>query len=221
MNELIWCIQIIILTSSIIILGLWREDLLEDVLPLLPIAMNIFVTKLIPLFGQTLPSGDSLAVAYTLGLNIIAYYRGEVHALHVLNRSTFLMAVWSVLCIHHVLIPPLPHDTLSMAHHLIFTPLPWICLSSWVSFYLSQRIERTLFSAMISSYSLTFTHATATIFSQVSDTILFTLIGLYFQPIHLWSVIGWSIAMKGIAWLISILGVHIFYENTVAKRLSI
>jgi uncharacterized integral membrane protein (TIGR00697 family) len=221
MNELIWCVQIILLTTGIIVLGLWRDDLLEDMLPLLPIAMNLFVTKLIPLFGHVLPSGDSLAVAYTLGLNIIAYYRGETHALHVLNRSTFLMFIWCLLCIHHVLIPPLANDALSSAHHAIFMPIPWICCASWISFYLSQRLERSIFAVLIQTQHITYTHAIATISSQIADTILFTCIGLCFQNIDTISVIAWSVVMKGVAWLVSILGVHIFYENTMAKRLSI
>jgi len=221
MNELIWLLHIMILTVSIILIGLWKEEILCDILPIILIAMNMFVAKLLPLFGQALPAGDSLAVAYALGLNIIAYKRGESASLKVLHRSGIMMFFMSFLCVWHIMIPALPNDTLSTAHDIVFMQTPWMYMASWLSFYSAQRIERALFTSLITSCSFTLCHSISSISAHIIDTLLFTLIGLHFHAIDSITIIGWSLLIKTLAWFISVLGVHFFYENNMAKRLSI
>lgn len=221
MNETIWLLQIILGTSCILWAAKYHMDTLIDSLPLLPIAMNLYVTKMILLGGHILPSGDSLAVMFGLGLNVVAYQKGNDLAMKILNRSLIAMVIWFTLTLAHVALTPLDGHPISEAHQLVFTQTPWICIASWISFYTSQGLERYVFSRMITRSPFFYANAVSTLISQSLDTILFTIIGLYFQPIDFMTVILWSLLIKGIAWLISNAGVHLIYESNLARRIPL
>ena len=176
---------------------------------------------MVSLWGQALPCGDALAVMYGLGLNIIAHRKGDQAAFHVLHQSLLMLMVWSAITLTHVVFTPLPHHAISEAHQLIFSQTPWICLASWFSFYIAQTLERFIYKKLIAKYAFSKANALSTLLSQTVDTVLFTLIGLYHQPIDFITVIAWSLFIKTLAWSISNAGVHIFYENNSGRRISV
>ena len=213
MNEAIWLAEMFIMIFMIIMIGKHRIQWLMDILPLLPITMNLFVTKIIMLFGVAVPCGDVVAIAYGLGLNIITYQLGAQTSSTILNRSILLMITWCFLAFSHVIFIPIPDHEINTAHQLLFYQTPWIYLSSLAAFYISQYADRAIFLICIKYCSFTISHALSMLFSQCIDTGLFTFIGLYYLTINPYTVILWSLTIKSIGWLISIIGVNLFYDN--------
>lgn len=218
-NEILWLIELCIGICWILWIAQHHLPTLINFLPLLPIAMNLHVTKTIPLWGHSIPCGDMLAVMYGLGLNIVAHKKGNKAANITLQRSLHAVLIWSVLTLAHTAFRPTPNEPLNAAHQLLFMQTPWICLVSWSTFYTTQAIERIIFSHLIKRYSFFFVNALSTFSSQTLDTILFTTIGLYFQNIEIRTVIAWSLFIKTLAWFISNIGVKLFYENKTSPRL--
>lgn len=220
MNEFLWLTQMSISVILVVYLGKKHSYYLKESLILLPIAMNLHVTKIITLWGKNIACGDILAITYGLGINIIAQQRGLQEAQELLYSSLRCLLVWSLITFMHTSFYPLANHEISFMHQVLLGQTTWICLSSWMSFFISQHTERYIFRKMIAKYSFTISNAISSLCSQILDTVIFTYVGLYHSIIDPYSLIMWSLWIKSIGWIISVIGVKIFYENNFKRWIS-
>lgn len=169
---------------------------LIDALIIMPVAMNLQVGKLMPLWGKVLPGGDMLAVAFGLGMNLVAYHQGADEARRCLHRASFVLMVWFVLMSIHALFLPFHGDPLTLAHQQVMVMIPRVCLASWCAFYVAQSIERSVFSFMVVRWGMGWAHATSCALAQCVDTVLFSGLAFYGQAVLWDQVILWSLWIK-------------------------
>lgn len=197
MNELIFVGHVVVVLAAVVgALRLGRESLFGCVI-LQAIVANLLVLKQITLFGLTVTCSDVYIVGSLVGLHLLQELYGE----EISKRATWAtfgaMAFFAIVAQIHIAYAPAAVDTTQGAYSQLLGVAPRIAIASLISFLLSVRLNLWIFARLPGKVGLR--SAAALIISQVVDTGLFCMIGLYGLVAHIGDIMIMSLAIKGIA----------------------
>ena len=196
MNEMIFFIHIFLLFGALILTKRFGKEALITLISLQVILSNLFVTKQIELFGLSVTATDAYMIGSLVGMNLLQEYFGKESAKKVLTINTFILIFFTAMALIQIGYKPSPYDSLHPSFLAILSFSPRIFLSSIGCFYLSQKIDVELFSALRKKLSLPLSMTLSLLISQALDTILFSYLALYGVVHSLSSIIIMSYAIK-------------------------
>jgi queuosine precursor transporter len=182
MNELIFILSVFIVSSATLgALKLGKEALIA-LISVEAVLANLFVIKHIVLGGFTATASDALAVGTTLGLNVLQEYYGKPTALKAIWISFYCALFYTVMSIIQVLYVPAPTDMASQAFNILLAPMPRVVCASLTTYLIVQHLDTALYGILKSHfherYFIIRNYFTLAL-TQLTDTILFTFLGLY------------------------------------------
>ncbi|MEZ5314699.1 MAG: queuosine precursor transporter [Chlamydiales bacterium] len=200
LNLLLVPIHIAIVCGLTLFTLRFGKEMIITWLSLLVVIMNLFVLKQITFFNLSITPTDALSVGYLLGLNLIQEFFGKKTAHKTVWISLFISVSFVILAQIHLAYLPNSHD-LSQTHFIfLLKPLPRLMTASLISFVIVQFFNLAFFRFLqrkMSNKYLTTRTILTLILSQIADTVLFNLIGLYGIIANTHHVILFSLMIKG------------------------
>ena len=195
MNELIFLIHILtIFGFALVALKLGKEALTAWI-ALQAVLANLFVLKQITFWGLNITCSDAFAIGSILGLNLLRYYYTPQAAQKALWICLFSMIFFVVMAQFQLVYQPSPFDSTHSAYLTTLSHSPRILTASLAVFLIIQRLDLYLFS-VLHKLPLFLRNALAVTCSQLLDTVLFTLLGLWGLVDSLTEIIAVSFAVK-------------------------
>lgn len=199
MNELIFGLHCgLVILFVLIALRMGKEALIGWV-AIQAILANLLVMKQITLFGCNATGSDVFAVGSILSLNLLQEYYGKQLARKAIWFTFLAMAFFAVMSQIHLLYHPSSYDTAQASFVKIFSAAPRLLFASLAVSFLVQQIDLRVFSFLKSKMkntALVWRNAISLTLSQLLDTVLFTLIGLYGLVDSLLEIIVISFILK-------------------------
>jgi len=140
---------------------------------------NFFVLKQITLFGMEVTPSDAFAIGSILSLNLLREYWGQDAAAKAARSSLLFLLFFAMMSQIHLLFQPSSHDTAQTAYLSLLLPSPRLFCASIATFFLVQRIDLKIFSALSRQISFAWRCSLSLVIVQLLDTLLFTLLGLW------------------------------------------
>lgn len=142
---------------------------------------NLMVLKQMLLFGYSVTTADVYAVGVILVLNYIREAYDNAHVYQAMQYSFGALALLALAAYFQVAYTPTMDDPISAAYAQIMAKFPKIVMVSAIVYWVVQYLDNKLFSWMRSKLGdrLFLMRVTLSlIFSQLLDTVLFTLFAL-------------------------------------------
>lgn len=181
MNELVFICHTI--WVSMIAYACRKQSLVIQTALMITFAIlgNLMLLKQMMLFGFAVTTSDVYAVGVILVLNFIreAYDDKAVHQAMIYSFGA--LAIFAIAAYFQLLYDPLVNDMYQPAYVLLMHDLPRKIMVSAVVYFVVQYIDNQLFSWMkqrAGSRWLTQRVLLSLVFSQVLDTVLFTVFAL-------------------------------------------
>ncbi|MCS5712472.1 queuosine precursor transporter [Candidatus Berkiella aquae] len=162
----------------------WRlgQSALTAWIALLSLLANLFVLKQIELFGFNATASDIFSVGNLLALNLLQEKYGRQATQHAIWASLSCLLFFVIISQIHLLYEPSLHDQSQTAYQLLLTASPRTMLASLVTFLIvdqfDSRAYRT-FRQRLPNISMIWISGATMCLSQLLDTVLFSLLGLY------------------------------------------
>lgn len=199
MNELIFLIQILfILCFSYGALRLGKGALAAAI-SVQAILANFFVLKQIDLLGFSITCSDALAIGSMLCLNLLRERYGRDESKKAISICFFFMVFFVIMSQVHLRFTPNSYDIAHPSYALLLTPAPRLLFASILVFFLCQHFDIKAFgwvSKMLPHSSFPLRNTLSLFLSQLLDTVLFSIFGLYGLVEHLLHVILISFLLK-------------------------
>ena len=199
MNELVFFLHLILIFGFGLIALKLGKYYLTTWVALQAILANLFVVKQMFFFHFNITCSDVFAIGSILGLNLLQEYFGKETAQKALWGSFFAMLFFASMSQIHLLYAPSPYDTTQEAFTCILAPSPRLFAASILVFIITQHLDIRLFQLLKKKFHFlpfSLRSAISTTFSQFSDTLLFSLLGLWGLVSSLWEIIGISFLIK-------------------------
>lgn len=169
---------------------------------ILSLSANLFVLKQIQLFGLNATAGDVFAIGSLLALNLLQEKFGAQAAQQAIWTSFSCLLFFVIMSQIHLWYLPSSYDESKSAYLFLLSPAPRIILASLVTFLIVQQCDLKLYGTFRKYFNrlspLWISAITMTI-SQLLDTVLFALLGLYGMLSALTELIITSYGIKLIA----------------------
>lgn len=168
---------------------------------------NLFVLKQITLFGLEVTSADVFIVGISLGLNLLQEKYDKQIAQNVIWVSFWALLTYTILSQFQIWYTPNLLDQ-SQGHFLALLAIaPRLTGASLISYLVSQTIDINLYAyfknrpntANQSSYFYFLNNYISVATSQLADTVIFSIIGLWGLGYNLLHIILFSYIIKLIA----------------------
>lgn len=199
MNELLFLIHVILITFfALAALRVGKEALIVWVV-LQAILANLFVTKQIQLLHFEVTCSDVFAIGSLLGLNLLQQYFGKAETKKAISLCFLSMLFFALMSQLHLWYEPSKHDMTQPAFNQLLSPAPRLFFASLAVFFIVQQLDSRLFGwlkARFPKLPLPLCNLLSLSSSQLLDTTLFTLIGLYGLVASLTDVIVLSFLIK-------------------------
>jgi len=181
-NEFCFIAQIMIITASTIALAVIGKEALVAYVGLLFVMANIFVIKQINLFGWTVTSSDAFIIGVGLSLNILQEFWGKESARKAIIISFALSLIYLIIgaCINAYI--PSSEDEAHAHLAFIMTHTTRIIIASFISYLVTQAIDIQVYGLLKKQTGgkyFVIRNYFALCLSQLIDTILFSLLGLW------------------------------------------
>jgi len=181
-NEFILLLHAVAIVGVVFAALKYGKDLLVTLIALFGILANILILKQIDLFGLHVTCTDVFMIGQLIGLNILQERYGAQES----NRAISISFLSSVICIglglFHLWYSPNAFDETHFFYKTILAPMPRIAITSVVIDFLSNHLERFLYTKLSLFFNKRFfilrNIITMTI-SQLFDTVAFSYIALY------------------------------------------
>jgi len=160
---------------------------------------NLFIMKQVDLFGLTVTCSDVFAVGSIAGLNLMQERFGKEAAKQAI-RVAFLAMFFFVLASKvHLWYEPSGLDRAHASFAAILAPAPRIVLASLAVFFIVQKLDVAFFGWLKGRFakaSFPLRMGISLFLSQLLDTILFSVAGLWGLVASLFDVMVMSFAVK-------------------------
>ena len=195
MNELYFFFHIlVIVTFTLGALKLGKEALITS-FGVQALLGNLFVTKQMLCFGLNVTCSDVYTVGALFSLNLIQEYFGKALAKKTIWISSFILFFFIVMSQIHIHYLPSAHDTTQKAFHAILSFAPRIMLASFFVAFICQKFDVEIYS-FFKKRQILLRFGSASLISQLADTILFSFLGLYGLVHSLFDIIIMSYLIK-------------------------
>lgn len=181
-NELIFFISIIFFCSSSLLALYLGKHALIALICLQAVLVNLFVTKQIQLFGFCATASDTLAIGTSLALNLLQEYWGKPIARSAIFLSFSAAIFYTIASQLHLWYIPHPIDTSHAHFYALLMPLPRIIAASLITYLFIQWIDYRIYARLKVAYQskqFVFRNLISLCFTQLLDTVLFSILGLY------------------------------------------
>ncbi|MCB1117023.1 MAG: queuosine precursor transporter [Chlamydiia bacterium] len=199
MNECLFFLHLLVVVSLILLaLRLGKEALIACFSMQVVIA-NLFVIKQVHLFGLEITCCDVFIIGSMLTLQLLQEYHGRELAKKCVWIGFFSMLFFGVMSMIHLGYSPSTLDQTHASFSTILSKSPRILLASFLTFIVCQRLDIRLFAfakKRLPQKSLFMRSGIVLLPTQLLDTILFTLLGLFGVLEHLGSIIMVSFTIK-------------------------
>lgn len=171
---------------------------------ILSLLANLFVLKQIGLIGFNATASDIFAIGSLLGLNLLQEKYGRAAAQQAIWGSFSCLVFFAVMSQIHLFYEPSIYDTAQDAYAFLLTPAPRIMISSLITFLVVDQFDSRLYGVLRQKFpniSMILISGVTMCFSQLLDTVLFSMLGLYgvVQAIMEIIVVSYSIKLIAIA----------------------
>ena len=160
---------------------------------------NVFVVKQMNLYSFTVTTADAFTIGAVLGLNLLQEYYGKKEAHKAIWISFALLVFYGIMTQIHLWYHPSPYDTAHPAYEAILGCMPRIIIASFTVYLLVQQFDAWFYGYLKkvcgNNYLLIRNYISLSC-SQLLDTILFSLLGLYGIAHNIWHIIAVSYAIK-------------------------
>lgn len=201
MNECIFLLHILlIMTFTLMSLRLGKAALKTWVC-LQALFANLFVLKQTTFFAFTVTCSDVFAIGGILGLNLLQEHYNKKAAQTTVKNCFYFMLFFAALSKIHLLYHPSAEDMTHASYHTILSPAPRLLFASLTVFFIVQKIDIRLFSWMkhrFHFFSFSSRTLISLLFSQLLDTVLFSILGLYGLVYSITDVIFVSFIAKAV-----------------------
>lgn len=182
MNELILIGHTILVAASCLLaLRLGKEALIAFV-SLLCVSSNFFVIKQITICGLHTTAAEAYAVGALLGLHVLQEFYGKEITKKAVSISFFSLLLYAIVSQIHLLYTPSVFDTGNLHFCALLGSVPRLVIASLITFLIVQNLDRYLYGRLLNKFGhrhLLWRNYALLAFSQLLDTILFTLLALY------------------------------------------
>jgi queuosine precursor transporter len=182
MNELIFILQILVLVGALFWAARIGKEALIALCVLLSILANFFVLKQMDLFGWNVTCSDAFAIAGIFGLNMLTQAYGREIAKKTIWISFFGLLFFAAVSQIHLLYQPNVYDESQAHFSFLLTSAPRLLIASLLTFLVVQQFDVRLYGFFQKKFSGLSWQARSTVClltSQILDTVLFSLLGLY------------------------------------------
>jgi queuosine precursor transporter len=196
MNEYYFILQILTLgASAILALRLGLAALVATGACHL-LCCNLFISKQISLFSLSVTASDAFAVSLFLINNLIVIYYGRDKARSAIKTNMLILILFTLVSKIHLLFTPSSFDSLSPMYEAIFAQGIRVTLSSITCFYLSQKLDLTLFTYFSRKFSKVSAMFISLSISQAFDTLAFTYLAFWGLGFAFGQILVFSYAIK-------------------------
>ncbi len=199
MNELLFLGQVFFtIGSQLMALALGKEALVATI-ALQGILSNLFIAKQISLFSLDVTACDAFTIGVIFGLNLLQEHFGIKITKKAIFLNFFLAIVYVIFSQLHLCYLPNSFDTMDSHYSAILSLMPRITIASIFVYILSQAFDAYLyafFKQVIPQRAAFLRSAASMSISQLFDTILFSILGLYGVVEHIIPVIIVSFMIK-------------------------
>lgn len=182
MNEILFFFQILfIIGFSLGALKLGQSTLVAWV-AIQALIANLFVIKQINLFGFDVTASDTYVIGSLLGLNFLQEFFSKEEAKKATWICFFFMIFFTLASQLHLLYQPSAHDYTQQAFLTLLSPAPRILIASMSVFFVVQQFDIRFFAflkKLLPQTGFAIRTAIALLVSQLLDTVLFSMAGLY------------------------------------------
>lgn len=182
MNEYLFLAQVIIISATNLIALRFGKEALITLLCLQALLANIFVTKQTLLFGLCVTCTDAFIIGCDLSLNLLQEYSGRKVAKKAIWISFASMLFYLVISQIHLLYLPAPIDTMHGYFQMICGFAPRIVVASLAAYLTAIKVEYYLYQRLMTLFDgkhVILRNYLSIAVSQLVDTILFSVLGLY------------------------------------------
>jgi queuosine precursor transporter len=199
MNEVLFLLHVaFVLGFGCVALRMGRPGLTAWV-ALQAVMANLFVIKQIGFLGFHITCSDVFAIGSLFGLHLLREYFGEDAAKKALRSCFLCMLFFAAMAQIHLLYMPSPYDTTQGAFETLLSPSPRLLFASLAAFFIVQHIDLRFFGRLKKKFPqlpLTLRNAVCVSATQLLDTLLFSLLGLWGQVGSLGDIILVSFLIK-------------------------
>lgn len=202
MNELLFFVQTFAVVAGALIAYRLGSAALSTWVTIQALIANLFVLKQVQLFGFDVTASDTFAIGSLIGLNLLQEYYSREEALKASRTCFFFLFFFALISQLHLSYQPSDHDFSQTAFLTLLSPSPRLFLASIGTFFIVQQIDIALFAFLRTAWqtqSFAFRTAISLIISQLLDTALFSVLGLYGIVASLVDVIIVSFLIKLLA----------------------
>lgn len=202
---------------SILMLRAGKEAL-NTWLCVVAVAMNLFVTKQIEFVGLHVTASDALAGSYLIGLCFLQEFFGKKAARQHVYFSFCCSLGFLILGWFHLWYQSSCFDLMHCHFQKILKPIPRLVFASLFSFIVVQLLDIQFFSWIRNRFQGRYFEVRMLItlsLAHLSDTIIFTFLGLYGLVNNLWNIIVFSLIVKILCSLIGATVVAISKKSLV------
>lgn len=199
MNELILFLQLLLIITFALLATRWGKEALCALVVVQVLLANLFVLKQIDLFSFHVTSSDAFAIGSMIALNLLQEYYGKESAKKAIKLSFAFMVFFAMVSQVHLFYQPSVLDTAHPAYAQLLAPAPRLLLASLLTFFIVQQFDTRLFSTLKEKFTKVpfwSRNFLSIALSQLLDTALFTLLGLYGLIGSLFDIFIVSFALK-------------------------
>lgn len=181
-NELIFIIQAFLIVGFAVAACRLGSAALTSWIAIQALIANLFVIKQINLFGFEVTASDTFAIGSLVGLNQLQEYFGRKKAEEATRVCFFLLFFFALVSQLHLLYQPSLSDTAHEAFLTLLSPAPRLFAASMATFFVVQQFDIFFFGLLQSRLphrSFALRMALSLVVSQLLDTFIFSIVGLY------------------------------------------
>lgn len=182
MNELTFIIHVGAVISFILLALRFGKEALIATLAVQIILANLFVMKQMNCFGLDVTCSEVYTVGSIFSMNLIQVYFGKKVANRALGIIFFLLFFVIIMSQFQLRYIPSKYDSLHQAFAGILGYTPRIMIVSFVSAFITQKIDMELFGWVrkrLPKVPFFLPFAIASLFTQFLDTLFFSFGALY------------------------------------------
>lgn len=149
---------------------------------ILSLLANLFVLKQIDIFGLNATASDIFAIGSLLSLNLLQEKFGKAAAQRAIWSSFACLLFFVLISQIHLSYVPSQYDTSQQAYEFILVASPRLLIASLTTFLIVDQFDTRLYATLRQRWpqvSILLVSAITMSISQMLDTMLFSLLGLY------------------------------------------
>ncbi len=181
-NNLLFIFSIfLVVTCAWVFLRLGKSALTSWIVFVTFIA-NLFVLKQIELFHFNATASDIFAVGGLFGLNLLQEYHGQKASQKAIWASLACQVFFIIMSQIHLAYIPSDYDQTQAMYQALLQHAPRIIIASIITAFIVQQFDSRFYKVIrnrIPHVPMVFASSLSILISQLLDTALFTVFGLY------------------------------------------